>query len=484
MGRFDFEIQVKDDAPDPEAERAPVPVTRLQALVTRATLVPVLLAVLVALPLGVLRWRNASAEIDRSQELAGRASEAIAPHARDLHAWAYPPDVLELEWRATQSRYVRAQHDHRIASRLLAAVAVLGLLPALLVWNRGQFGRPDDARPLDLFQVGLGAGTLALLGGALFYNAHTARRVARTPATRDLGEVAAALVADGKADALVPWRHKLFDAIALLRQPPATGRSPRKAAETVSRMVDDPQFALLGAAERIALHREIDLLAHHHYHDDAFEPLARARRAWLAPEQIAELLADHARETREFADERAMSAALFDAIRDGQLADARAILRRGIDVNMIDPRTGTSPLLAAVRGRRPAIAEALLAACARTDLPDGNGDTPLHASVGEPTLVKLLLDRDAAPDARNGAGRTAMHLAAAAGDRLSIKFLAARGANVNALDSTGRTPLDLTNAPTASEAARGASGLLQELGALPASDLKHQQGIAATPMPQ
>jgi len=96
----------------------------------------------------------------------------------------------------------------------------------------------------------------------------------------------------------------------------------------------------------------------------------------------------------------------------------------------------------------------------------------------------MLLDRDAKPDARDAAGRTAMHVAATKGDRTSIKLLAARGANVNALDSNGRTPLDLTNDPAASESARGANGLLQELGGLSAADLKHRQGIAATPMPQ
>jgi hypothetical protein len=483
MGKHDFEIQVKDDAPDLEAQRAPVPLTRLQRFVTRATLLPVLFAILVTLPLALLRAHKASSEIDRGQELAARASEAIAPHVHDLNAWAYPPDVLEMEWRATASRYVAAQSDHRLAGRVLAAAAALGLLPALLIWTRGQFGRPDDARPVDFQQLALCAAALALVGGAWGYDARAASRAARVPRTRDLGEVAAALVADGKADALVPWKARLYDAIALLRQPPTTGRDPRRAAETVSRMVDDPHFALLGAAERIALRREIDNLARAHYHDGAFEPLARARRAWVSADHVEEALAEHARETREFADDRAMTLALFDAIHEGSEPDVRSILRRGAGVNAADPRDGRTTLFAAVRCRRPAVAEALLESCARTDLSCG-GDYPLHAAVGEPTLVKLLLDRDANPEARNAAGRTPMHLAAAAGDRLSIKLLAARGANVNALDSTGRTPLDLTNDPAATEAARGACGLLQELGGLSAPDLKHLQGIAATAMPQ
>jgi hypothetical protein len=483
MGKHDFEIQVKDDGPDLEAQRAPVPITRLQKFVTRATLVPVLVAVVLTLPLGLVRAHRASSEIERSRELAARAAEAIAPYVRDLNAWAYPPDVLEMEWRATESRYAAAQADHRLAGRLLAAAAALGLLPALLIWTRGQFGRPDDARPIDLPQVALCAAALALLGGAWLYDGRTAARTARVPRTRDLGEVAASLVADGKADALAPWRGRLYDAIALLRQPPTTGRDPRRAAETVSRMVDDPQLALLGAAERIALRREIETLARAHYDDGAFEPLARAQRAWVGAEHVEEMLAEHVRETRHFADERAMVLALFDAVREGGVADVRSILRRGIGVNATDPRDGATPLFAAVRCRRPAVAELLLDACARTDLACG-GDTPLHAAVGEPTLVKLLLDRNAKPDVRNATGQTPVHVAAWRGDRLSIKLLAARGANVNALDSRGRTPLDLTSDPAAGEAARGTNGLLQELGGLSASDLKHRQGIAATATPQ
>jgi hypothetical protein len=485
MGKFDFEVQVKDDAPDAEAQRAPVPLTRLQILVTRVTLAPLLLAVVVTLAAGLLRSHAASSEIDRSQALAARAAGAIAPFVPDLNAWAYPPDVLEMEWRAGQSRYVGALSGHRAASRILIAVALLGLFPAFVIWNRGQFGRPDAPRPIDLLQVGLCAAALALLGSAWLYDAHAAGLGARIPRTRDLGETAAALVADGKADALAPWRGKLYDAVATLRQPVMAHQDPRRAAEMVSRMVGDPQFALLGAAERIALRRELESLAHSHYEDNAFEPLARALRAWVSPERVEEMLAEHARDTRAFAGEREMTAALFDAIRDDSEADVRAILRRGVDVNATDPRPGAgeTALHAAVRLRHPKVADTLLGACARTDLPS-SGETPLHAAIGEPVLVKTLLDRDAKPDARNAAGQTAMHLAAARGDRMSIKLLAARGADVNALDRAGRTPLDLTNDPAASDASRGANSLLQELGALPSADLKQRQGIAATPMPQ
>lgn len=69
--------------------------------------------------------------------------------------------------------------------------------------------------------------------------------------------------------------------------------------------------------------------------------------------------------------------------------------------------------------------------------------TPLHLSAeeGSAECTKLLLDHQAAHDAKNSKGQTPLHLAALAQSAETMEILISREANVNEEDVDGRTPL-------------------------------------------
>ena len=71
--------------------------------------------------------------------------------------------------------------------------------------------------------------------------------------------------------------------------------------------------------------------------------------------------------------------------------------------------------------------------------------TLLHhdANHGHGAKVRVLLDHGADPNARDGVGRTALHLVAARGaGRDAIRALVRAGADIEILDESGNTPLD------------------------------------------
>jgi len=71
------------------------------------------------------------------------------------------------------------------------------------------------------------------------------------------------------------------------------------------------------------------------------------------------------------------------------------------------------------------------------------GETPLHAAVtsGYMDMVELMLEREAALEAKTEDGETSLHLAAGFGLHDIAELLRKRGASVTALSSEGQTPL-------------------------------------------
>jgi ankyrin repeat protein len=98
-------------------------------------------------------------------------------------------------------------------------------------------------------------------------------------------------------------------------------------------------------------------------------------------------------------------------------------------------------LFEAVRSDNPAAVAAAAARTAVVNASDNSGTTPLMYAVlyARPSVVELLLDRGAAPDAANTFGSTALMWAAPRTP--VVRMLLARGANVNAAASDGTTPL-------------------------------------------
>mmetsp|Transcript_20321 Transcript_20321/g.44339 ORF Transcript_20321/g.44339 Transcript_20321/m.44339 type:complete len:511 (+) Transcript_20321:54-1586(+) len=133
--------------------------------------------------------------------------------------------------------------------------------------------------------------------------------------------------------------------------------------------------------------------------------------------------------------------ALCYAIHGQRLDVVEMLLKNKADVNVCaeadDRRT---PLMLAALGPRPQFCSTLLAAKARVDARDKEGQKAIHyaAKQGNAAALLALLDAGAKTEDRSLEGLTPLLLAAASGRTESVKVLIARGADVQAQDRQGR----------------------------------------------
>ena len=116
-----------------------------------------------------------------------------------------------------------------------------------------------------------------------------------------------------------------------------------------------------------------------------------------------------------------------------------------------------APIFAAIQKKDAAQLREILADAAQLNATDGNGDTPLHrvlrdndsgTAAARKEMVALLLEKGASVQARNRAGQTPLHLAAAGYEEISreiIGLLLDKNADVKARDRDGNTPLHYAN---------------------------------------
>lgn len=142
--------------------------------------------------------------------------------------------------------------------------------------------------------------------------------------------------------------------------------------------------------------------------------------------------------------------ALHRAAAAGQEEAVRALLRAGAS-----PAAGTAagdtPLLLAVRGRRPAVVEALLSwdvefsypAASTPSAANQAGVTPLAAAAawGNNAVVQQLLASGANARAVDQEGRSPLHIAASAGHGAMVALLLQAGASAGRPARDGRTTL-------------------------------------------
>lgn len=138
-------------------------------------------------------------------------------------------------------------------------------------------------------------------------------------------------------------------------------------------------------------------------------------------------------------------APIADASMKGDMAQVRALLEGGADVNAAHG-DGMTALHWAAQNARPEIAEMLVHAGANLEAVTRLGDvTPLHlaARSGSGAIVKLLVDRGADVSVRTSSGgSTPLHFAAASGDVESATALMAGGADVDVREERRlQTPL-------------------------------------------
>jgi hypothetical protein len=414
-------------------------------------------------------WRGAMeypATADEYQHLRASVSQA------DISLTNLPPagERANAEWGAGVRTWRDKNAERYAVVRLhlygcygLLLLGPLTLLAAVVVWWRGQFARTGGRLPLDPMQLSLNAAALVLLAGLWIFDSATSSVMAKTPPVPDLQAFLRIPTDEQKAQRLVSMRTQLEQTFKKLEDKKATPASRANGARVVSSLVWDKQFvATLSDADKQSFRSTLKDLARKTYTDDDTCPaLIRAITA-LGDSALAESLELEREKGRSsWVDVKKPEGVrcLFNAVAAGRESDVRKLIERGINVNAVSPAERHTALHEAVARRQYKVAELLLANKARVDIggeagnAELNREFPIHRAVGDPQLVRLLLDKGADPNVMDLRGMSALHVAAALGDKESAELLLARKAKLNALDFGKRTPLDVaTNASTAMKA--------------------------------
>lgn len=154
---------------------------------------------------------------------------------------------------------------------------------------------------------------------------------------------------------------------------------------------------------------------------------------------------------------------MFEAVRSGNIAQVKTILKGGADANHKFSLDWTPLMWAAYWGRLE-MAELLLDSGADVNAQDQYGATALLHAAWKPDslpMIRLLVERGADVNARNGYDVTALKMAVDHGNAEMVKYLLDKGANVNTKLTDRSTPLMWAAIPGRLEVAR----ILLERGA-------------------
>src|ERR1044071_4383257 len=135
------------------------------------------------------------------------------------------------------------------------------------------------------------------------------------------------------------------------------------------------------------------------------------------------------------------SNALFEAIRAGDRAEVKTLLKNGADIHARD-EAGNTPLMAAAQNADVAVLELLLKAGADVNATNQAGATALLRAATSEDKVRLLVAKGADVKARSNTGNNALILAARqAGNSRTVKFLLDQGVDPNVMNLFGATAL-------------------------------------------
>ncbi len=131
------------------------------------------------------------------------------------------------------------------------------------------------------------------------------------------------------------------------------------------------------------------------------------------------------------------------AVRSGNLAEVKILLKKGADVNAKDETDFMTPLhYATVYGHKE-IVELLIEKGADVNAKDETDFTTLHYATvyGHKEIVELLIEKGADVNAKDETDFTPLHYATVYGHKEIVELLIEKGADVNAKDETDFTPL-------------------------------------------
>ena len=126
--------------------------------------------------------------------------------------------------------------------------------------------------------------------------------------------------------------------------------------------------------------------------------------------------------------------AYYTSVDSSHIHIIQLLLERGAKPN-IPNKDGDTPLHVSAKHDNRIVTQLLLERGADPNRVNKWGDTPLHiaAERGLPGLAQLLLNSRANPNKANKIGNTSLHLAAQDGNKAVIKLLLERGANPNSM---------------------------------------------------
>ena len=397
-------------------------------------------------------------------------------------------------WRDKNIERYNVVRLHLYGCYGMLALGPLALLFSAVVWWRGQFPRTAGRFSLDGVQIGMNATALLLLAGLRIFDSATLSVMAKTPSVPDLQTFLKVPTEGQKTQRLASLRKKLDQTLAHLQDKKSTPVSRLAAVRAISGSVWDKEFvASLSDADKQSFRSVLKELARKAYTDDELCPVLLRSLAPLGDKAEADAMeADREKARPTWVDVKKPEGVrcLLHAVATGREDDVRKLIERGINVNAILPSERHTALYEAVARRQFRIAELLLQNKARVDVAGETSaaelekDFPIHRAVGEPKLVKLLLDRGTDPNVVDLRGATPLHVAAALGDRESAELLLAKKAKLNAVDFARRTPLDMA-APqaAASQPHARVRDLLVQSGGLAGSQLNQKNSAAASVNP-
>jgi ankyrin repeat protein len=173
------------------------------------------------------------------------------------------------------------------------------------------------------------------------------------------------------------------------------------------------------------------------------------------------------------ADARAKNRAGWTALHGAALAGDRGVaedlLARGAEANAADTLQGRTPLLWAAAGGRGDVVKLLVDHGADVNVRESlGGTTPLICAAGsergDRALVSLLLDKGAAPEAKDGRGDSALEWARRRGSRENVQALERGGVRDRAPGEPPKPPRRMGDDNTTSKAVAAALPLLQQTG--------------------